>query len=946
MFTVRCGRDAFASRLMALVKEAALLGRDGNHMRNKMIVMGREVAVLFREIGLLLSQLYPTKYLEYKDKDKVVVASPRFIHVARNGNVYIATDTCIWRFILKVPLQPEILVQAARDGNKAWIGNRKLNAARIQQPGGLVELQGHGACSLLCAVDQGKFELSAPSGHGQSNDCKDQSDDPIKLAEPTVSTPAVGGCILIVHVHFKAATPSSKVHSAVSTVTVVKIIGLPKDHEFHPLDICLLGRDADDQQTCQGGWTVGLTSHTGHVYVGNITVTTSKQIKGLHETSTKKKRVDAWPVSYTLKVTRIINAARPHNCTSSRGVMYWTDLGSETRNQSGSAAAGGEKEKDGELEEIQRPTVKITKPGIWSLDSRKSNTRAAMLADLEDARGLAVRGEELIVGAGKDNTIRCINISTRQMKVIIQGGTESVDGALLGPAVFEVEFSLHMTDDAPSAIDEKVEDLTGAGRIIAAIAEVIAVAPSVAASRVMISSTGAVYTVKVSGFDSSGDANAAIAKLKTVKAADLLALSTAHGHGTVDLRAARVTTAPRPLGPARTYDTSAIAVEGNTVFLVSASTGILQVVSRCDEIAAYMDMGREWAELAGVLHPKLEKNEKERARVRNVKWMATADAMARINADKREWYQECRTKHGLAATYKGMTGAFGCSDQRVHQTWEMNEESIRIVDARLWSIRATEIRGQMRYWKQTTLPLETNFGHLTIETSTHERTHTVETIGAIKEGLRKEVFKSHLSVDALGFNHTLGENKLYQGAKVEYKGLTEADLKIGATKADTQPSRTQSYRHEKYLQAVEKKNLAPRSHHQAPPQAHVTPKTTDEEADAMTRLALLLRRQASQRLRDRVKKPAGFTLTTLCGLEMDIPEHVRESIQCTQCGRWRIVDDPDEWGEAGIRFTCDMVDFISEEGTACAKPCDECESSGPNGACLPSCVLQSVSQEN
>jgi len=121
LMILRCGRDAWAMAIIMLTSEAALVGRDGNHMRNKMVVMGAKVCAVLLHVGPVLGQLYPVKYLQYKDKKKIRVDRPAFITVARNSNIFVTTDTEIWRFVQEMPMEPQKLTEHALVYPAAWI---------------------------------------------------------------------------------------------------------------------------------------------------------------------------------------------------------------------------------------------------------------------------------------------------------------------------------------------------------------------------------------------------------------------------------------------------------------------------------------------------------------------------------------------------------------------------------------------------------------------------------------------------------------------------------------------------------------------------------------------------------------------------------------------------------------------------------------------------------
>jgi hypothetical protein len=108
------------------------------------------------------------------------------------------------------------------------------------------------------------------------------------------------------------------------------------------------------------------------------------------------------------------------------------------------------------------------------------------------------------------------------------------------------------------------------------------------------------------------------------------------------------------------------------------------------------------------------------------------------------------------------------------------------------------------------------------------------------------------------------------------------------------------------------------------------PKPADSVTEqSLLRLARVLRKQASQRLRDARKKPAQFTLTTMYGEEVAALQEKRESTQCDTCKKWRIVDELGNW--ANEVFVCSQV------GIACDEPCAGC-----NEQCDGNCKLESA----
>ncbi len=158
-----------------------------------------------------------------------------------------------------------------------------------------------------------------------------------------------------------------------------------------------------------------------------------------------------------------------------------------------------------------------------------------------------------------------------------------------------------------------------------------------------------------------------------------------------------------------------------------------------------------------------------------------------------------------------------------------------------------------------------------------------------------------------------------------YGGVTEADLRAAMTfTGDVRPGRSAATRHVQYLAAKEKRKkeldsqlVADLTASRKRKRGRRPPKPAGSVSEqSLLRLARVLRKQASQRLRDARKKPAQFTLTTMYGEEVAALQEKRESTQCDTCKKWRIVDEQGNW--ANEVFVCSQV------GIACDEPCAEC----------------------
>ena len=173
-----------------------------------------------------------------------------------------------------------------------------------------------------------------------------------------------------------------------------------------------------------------------------------------------------------------------------------------------------------------------------------------------------------------------------------------------------------------------------------------------------------------------------------------------------------------PTTSSRTVGPLALAVEEKSVFMVSSEKNSLRLYSETEEVAHFIDNGREYCELVGLLHPTLEKDEKERKRVREIQWLEVKRRMMILNADKRKWFEELKRWHCLHDRYAALNGGHGCSDQRVHEHWEMNEASLQVVYNRLALIGEQGICAALLHWIFTTLPVENQFGNIQIASST------------------------------------------------------------------------------------------------------------------------------------------------------------------------------------------------------------------------------------
>ena len=252
--------------------------------------------------------------------------------------------------------------------------------------------------------------------------------------------------------------------------------------------------------------------------------------------------------------------------------------------------------------------------------------------------------------------------------------------------------------------------------------------------------------------------------------------------------------------------------------------------------------------------------------------------------------------------------------------WEFNEASMGIVQKRLRLIGEAKLVDELRLHKNQTGNLETHFGHTEIQSSDHDRTQTVQTMGKLSEGMRLESWKGHIAIEDLEYNHTLTTRGLYQEAKKVVGGVTEADLKSAMTSTKSiRRGRSAAVRHAQYLQAKARKKtgIEVNTNYRKRKREEAEAEKRKPEMDALHRVARLLRAQPSQRLRDRVKKPANFTVTTLFGVEIAIADQDRQSVQCENCRKWRFVDDLGEWTDTA--FECSSV------GNQCEEACDECE---------------------
>ncbi len=255
-WALRCGENQdIANEMMEWATEAALLGKDKNNMKEKMIFIRAKLADIYRRVPSMLVTLWEPRYLEWKNKDKSKLKAPRFVAVSDSGNVFVTGEDGLTRFIQHTHARKAAV---AGCGDNPGRNVAPLSSFRFKEPRGVVVLEekvtSGKLCQFLAVVDAVTDKRST---------------------------------LRVLHLHTKSFGPSSALCEENREGFTVQ----ESNPCFDATDACVLMRP-------QGGWTwiLGMTLRPSGVAIARLEVSSSvKRNKVPH-----KGRRDVWPASFSL----------------------------------------------------------------------------------------------------------------------------------------------------------------------------------------------------------------------------------------------------------------------------------------------------------------------------------------------------------------------------------------------------------------------------------------------------------------------------------------------------------------------------------------------------------------------------------------------------------------------------------------------------------------------
>ena len=329
-----------------------------------------------------------------------------------------------------------------------------------------------------------------------------------------------------------------------------------------------------------------------------------------------------------------------------------------------------------------------------------------------------------------------------------------------------------------------------------------------------------------------------------------------------------------------------IAMEVNSVFVVSPTNETLHIITSGEQQADFMDMGREFGEANGIVSYRESKEYKKK--IRGISWTESIKQEASIIAMKDEKYEELCRYHGLAITNRSVNGPFGCTDRSVHQMWKQNNQSKKDIKERALLIDRPELINKLVPRKVSQNAVEHLFGDTAASTVTSNRAQTERTMLRTIDKNRYEYLKQQVN---LGYPYVTSETPRMYGIVERNGGLQERVL------YPLQSSRKE--------EAEEKK---------------ATKQKVPECPEPITQLEKALRAVASSRWRDIYKKGAKYAQDTLiAATDLDRKDLTAEEKDWMI--RNRVVidsDDADDW-DGEWAWVC-TVQTQSGREVLCEKP--------------------------